>query len=435
MSKDQKPDVEKSLSPLKDFQRRTVDYVFRRLYLDGDNCAKKFLVADEAGLGKTLVAKGVVARAVDYLWDKLHRMNIVYICANSAIARQNVNRLNITGTRETEIAGRMTLLPAYLKHLHGNKINFVSFTPGTAFDLAQKGGVARERAMLYNILHEAWNLGNATGPKNLLQGNKGKDNWRELLKDPEEINLTLRDQYTKKLAAQPGIRRRFEKLAERFHYARTHVPDADRRERNELIGLLRRLLAETCVHALEPDIVILDEFQRFKTLLDVDDEDNEVAQLRAVFNYPNAKVLLLSATPYKMYTMYYEQEADDDHYTDFIRTIGFLFDDQSKTDQFEQGLVRYRRALLQPGVDGQNELRDAKDTIEQTLRSVMARTERMGVTSERDNMIQDMPVSCGARPGRLTLLCCIGRYCPPPGGRRYDGVLEIGSVPAQRNGP
>ena len=53
MSKEaRKPDLEKSLSVLKDFQRRTVDYVFRRLYLDGDDCVKRFLVADEVGLGK-----------------------------------------------------------------------------------------------------------------------------------------------------------------------------------------------------------------------------------------------------------------------------------------------------------------------------------------------------------------------------------------------
>ena len=53
-----------TLSRLKDFQRRTVDYVFRRMYLD-ESPALRFLVADEVGLGKTLVARGVIARALD----------------------------------------------------------------------------------------------------------------------------------------------------------------------------------------------------------------------------------------------------------------------------------------------------------------------------------------------------------------------------------
>ena len=34
-----------------------------------------------------------------------------------------------------------------------------------------------------------------------------------------------------------------------------------------VVGDLRRLLAETCVEALEPDLIILDEFQRFRDLL------------------------------------------------------------------------------------------------------------------------------------------------------------------------
>ena len=42
-----------TLRRLKDFQRRTVDYVFQRLYLDS-NPTNRFLVADEVGLGKTL---------------------------------------------------------------------------------------------------------------------------------------------------------------------------------------------------------------------------------------------------------------------------------------------------------------------------------------------------------------------------------------------
>ena len=54
-----RPDVQKVLSSLKDFQRLSVDYVFSRFYTDSDR-THRFLLADEVGLGKTLVAKGVV---------------------------------------------------------------------------------------------------------------------------------------------------------------------------------------------------------------------------------------------------------------------------------------------------------------------------------------------------------------------------------------
>ena len=40
-----------ALAGLKDFQRKTVDYVFKRLY--GDDPTSRFLIADEVGLGKT----------------------------------------------------------------------------------------------------------------------------------------------------------------------------------------------------------------------------------------------------------------------------------------------------------------------------------------------------------------------------------------------
>jgi hypothetical protein len=55
-----------ALAPLKVFQQRTVDYVFDRLY-GQDDPVHQFLVADEVGLGKTMVARGVIARMIEHL--------------------------------------------------------------------------------------------------------------------------------------------------------------------------------------------------------------------------------------------------------------------------------------------------------------------------------------------------------------------------------
>ena len=57
--------AEPVLNTLKDFQRKTVDYVFDRLY--GENGIGRFLVADEVGLGKTMIAKGIIAKAIEHL--------------------------------------------------------------------------------------------------------------------------------------------------------------------------------------------------------------------------------------------------------------------------------------------------------------------------------------------------------------------------------
>ena len=162
-----RPDVQKTLSGLKDFQKRSVEYVFRRLYTDSDQ-VDRFLLADEAGLGKTLVARGVTARAVDHLWDRVDRIDVVYICSNSDIARQNIKRLRLAGQEDFSFASRLTLLPLHTKDLAARKLNFVSFTPATSFDLGNRAGMMEERALLYYLLEELWTLKGAA-PKNLLQ--------------------------------------------------------------------------------------------------------------------------------------------------------------------------------------------------------------------------------------------------------------------------
>ena len=134
-----KPDADRTLASLKDFQRATVDYVFHRLWL-ADDQVKRFLVADEVGLGKTMVAQGVIARTVEHLWDTDKRIDIVYICSNSQIARQNLSRLNVVGGFEVRHADRLTLLPKVVRNLRDQRINFVSFTPGTSFQVGSSGG-------------------------------------------------------------------------------------------------------------------------------------------------------------------------------------------------------------------------------------------------------------------------------------------------------
>src|SRR5215211_4939453 len=107
------------LSGLKRFQRTTVDYVFKRMYEDPDPVSR-FLVADEVGLGKTLVAKGLIARAIEHLQDTVERIDIVYVCSNADIARQNIARLNVTGQAELRLPSRITLLPTRLRELNAH---------------------------------------------------------------------------------------------------------------------------------------------------------------------------------------------------------------------------------------------------------------------------------------------------------------------------
>ena len=87
------------------------------------NDAHRFLVADEVGLGKTLVARGIIAKTIDHLWDTVRRIDIVYICSNGSIARQNLRKLHVTGSdeRSFELATRLTMLAKELAPRAGTR--------------------------------------------------------------------------------------------------------------------------------------------------------------------------------------------------------------------------------------------------------------------------------------------------------------------------
>jgi len=397
----EKPDQEKIMKDLKDFQKKTVDYVFSRLYKD-ESKTDRFLIADEVGLGKTLEAKGVIGQTIDHLWNEQERIDIIYVCANTDIAQQNINRLNITGEREFSFATRITLLPLEIHNLKRNRLNFISFTPGTSFDLKSRGGRAKERILLYHILRDGGEFDSSSGPKNLFQvGVKKRKDWRNRLKnfDKEQIDEDLANAFLKKLDKRPNLKDRCRELIDCFSHYRKHenIPKEERRMRNEFIGELRQLLAKTCINELKPNLVILDEFQRFKYLLDGDDEISAIAH--TLFDYKEAKVMLLSATPYKMYTMYHEHH-EDNHYEDLIRTVKFLFDDENTTFEFKRELKDYRRELFNLDDNEIKTLRQTQKNIEQKLQQVMVRNERIDVSQDQNAMLREVEKESGPLTSR-----------------------------------
>jgi hypothetical protein len=100
-------------------------------------------------------------------------------------------------------------------------------------------------------------------------------------------------------------------------------------------------------------------------------------------------VLLLSATPYKMYAVG-EEALTSDHYADLVQTIGFLQYDQTRTRAFRDALSGYRKGLYQYPLDGGQLLRAKRDVIAAELKSVMVRTERLAVTADRSGMVVEV---------------------------------------------
>ncbi len=401
-----KPHASDILKPLKRFQRRTVDHAFRRLFLDADSTSR-FLVADEVGLGKTLVARGIIARVIDHLWDDVNRIDVIYICSNAGIARANLPKLQIGGARERSfaLATRLTMLATEFASRDGgcgfteNKLNFISFTPGTSFNMGHSGGWRREREVLFHLLRP--HVGRITPLKNLLQGRvASKERWRQGLHAELPIDPGIRRGFDEKYEHHSDLQLKLrEALDTWFHRYRPRWPDEARWARNDLIGDLRRLLAEICIPALKPDLVILDEFQRFKPLIETrEDRRSEAAELAQSLFQAKAHdgrpvpTLLLSATPYKLFTTDAEIEQED-HYEDFLATTRFLFSGREvDVCNLTQSLARFGNTLRRAAPDDGGTLQDAakaKTDVEGILRAVMARTERVAASEEHDAMLNE----------------------------------------------
>ncbi len=390
-------DVEGVLAGLKDFQRRTVEYVFKRLYRD-PKPTNRFLVADEVGLGKTLVARGIIAKTVRHLQQQGEkRIDILYICSNATIAQQNLNRLNVTDQETSSFATRLTLLPLQLQSLKANGINFISFTPGTTFDLRSRGGKIEERALIYRMLRNHFDI-RSTPLLNLLQGKVTRHRWIWCAThDDFTYDESLAAAFRHRIQSDPQFLGRLLHVCHDFKRVKRVRGELIQR-RYEMIGELRRRLADVCIEALEPDLVILDEFQRFKDLLNGTDEAAELAQ--QLFRHHEVRVLLLSATPYRMLSLNHEQE--DDHYTDFLDTLRFLYDDDnSMIEGVKDEFRKFRQALY--GLDSKSaqQARESRDVLENHLRSVMARTERIDMTRSNNAMLVEESITASIQPGDL----------------------------------
>jgi hypothetical protein len=109
---------------------------------------------------------------------------------------------------------------------------------------------------------------------------------------------------------------------------------------------------------------------------------------RQVFDIPKVKVLLLSATPYKMYSLAWELQ--DDHYQDFYNTSRFLLrGDEAALAELREGVSAFRGAYLDAGAGGAASMGQPKAQIEGTLRRIMVRTERLASTADRNGMLRE----------------------------------------------
>jgi hypothetical protein len=397
-------DADRILSKLRPFQRASVDYVMRR-YGEG---AKRFLVADEVGLGKTRVAQGVLACLLrDRAQDE--RMDIVYVCSNAAIARQNLRQLNILGEANVHPT-RLTLLYDKSNSLSATGVNFISFTPGTSFDTTGGYGVALERALIQNLIAPHFAEALAQDPY--------------LLHDLFQRPVRSCKKWKRKLdeagvPAVDGSEMLDEELRQRILTWRTPADKSDpERERRGLILCLRHRMAERALETLDPKLVIFDEFQRFRDLFKYRDtepsegvsrktdiiETDSAKLMRRFLTKAEAKgkVLFLSATPYRFRSQEDSLETDAQFHEEFLETFKTIYGDGGKqvAEQLSEELKDFRRHFLNLAQVGLDEASRVRDKVQTRLLSVMSRNERIRADKE-DGGIKRRPVTVPVTAGDL----------------------------------
>ena len=161
---------------------------------------------------------------------------------------------------------------------------------------------------------------------------------------------------------------------------------------NAIIGQLRVIFAKISLEKLEPDLVIMDEFQRFKYLLNSEPETETGMLSNKFFHASDVRMLLLSATPYKMYST--PEEIDetklDEHFTEFLSVMKFLNEDPESEKRFLTVWRDYSMRLREMTI-GDTTILSAKDAAEDAMYRTVCRTERISAAENAD-IIDDSDV-------------------------------------------
>ena len=159
----------------------------------------------------------------------------------------------------------------------------------------------------------------------------------------------------------------------------------------DLIGKCRTALARAALKRLSPDLIILDEFQRFfETIVpdekEIEEKDRDahdlVERLLGSGSDDGPALLLLSATPYPLYSGW--AEGAHGHYEQFLRLARFLFGAKRRNElqALEQDLHEYSDHLRSDPV-GSQEIFRIRDRVTERLVKIMTRTERPTTVADK----------------------------------------------------
>ncbi len=389
----------------KPFQQATIYAAIRAF--KKKNKARRFLVADEVGLGKTIVARGIIESLAI---ERDRPLRVFYICSNLSIAKQNLSKLVsfLPGEeRNGAIAtvDRPSLMPTHEPPDH-NLVQVFSLTPDTALPTRRRGrreGRAEERALGLALLNEFIPSSSVPGLFRALRMNVKPKRFRFLVKhyktrisDGEICGRGFLSTFRRAIRIELGLR------------PGQHLPNRIRAlvrsNARDLVATVRSALAVAALDGVRPDLVIFDEFQRFRDLLKESTDAEEGINTSESIDGTESRVLhairgdaiehkpallLLSATPYSPYTRKRVGDTYADAAADFFNLVGFLFGG-GKAGRKAQERAKALFATLGEEFRKDEPLSDqaqsARADLSNLLTQVVSRTERpRGVGNSTSN--------------------------------------------------
>ncbi len=406
-----------------DFQRATADRIaeiFRKATIDANGHEiktggqRRVLLADEVGLGKTHVAKAVIDRVREMrktVADDMFR--VVYVCSNMSIANQNIEKLGVVNRADVN-ESRLSMQHLTIREREAKIVCagndemgeiIIPLTPSTSFSLhGSIKGNANERALIVNILSRLdCFAGYQSELATLFQGRANEKNWNYTLsryaKRVDDLGQSYMNDVKRYLYGNATFREVEKELLRQF--ADDKLADIDS---SRIINQLRRIFADLSLSMLEPDLIIMDEFQRFSSLLGYDDDSEQTAITKRFFEQQGGQqplILLLSATPYKPFSTLEElnEYNTDEHYEDFNRLMEFLF---AGENEFKELWSDYSHKLSHLRTEKFDVMMASKQVVEGKMYQGMCRTERLNeglirvfptAESKNDTKIRQLDIS------------------------------------------
>jgi hypothetical protein len=205
--------TQRRVSEPKGFQRATAAAALETL--TAKDSARRFLVADEVGLGKTVVARTIIN---EMMKRRCRPLVVFYVSSNLNIAHQNRGKLlELLDTEEEQraasaAADRLTLAANPVNRPTHKRLHLYTLTPDTSVPMyRRRGGFGRleERALIFRLLAGRFPSLNTHEFAAKCRGNQaGVRSWDWALQRHEHIEGVrgLQNHFVNALASDEGLK-------------------------------------------------------------------------------------------------------------------------------------------------------------------------------------------------------------------------------------